>query len=693
MTSVPFTCNLDCGGGCPLLAIVKDGKVTKVIDNPDAGGYIKGCVRGYQAHRVQNATDRLTKPLIRIGPRGSGEFKEATWDEALDLVAEKLAEVKEKHGNEAILNLGGSGAIMSVLHNTKRVATRFLNLFGGATGRWLGYSSAANMFTLPYLLGTVEAGFDPATLKYSNLIVLWGSNVVDNRFGSATESWIRDAKKRGVKVITIDPRATNTVKTLGDQWIKVLPGTDTALMMAVLNVLIKKKLVDRDYVQKYTYGFKELEDHILGLDDGVDKTPEWAEGVCGTQSETIRQLALEYGNAKPACLITGLSIQRVMGGEEAVRMAVSLQAATGNIGVKGGSSGGYFSNMLPSPRVGALDVMPNPVKATIPTYEWADAVIQGKNGGYPVDIKFIYVLGTNYLNQGSDIQKNKEAFEKAEFSVIHERFMTATALHCDVVFPASTSFERTDVMKGGGNFLLYSKQVVPMLSGVKHDYEVLCELAERLGFKDEFTEGKTTEEWLDQFIAESEIVDVDDFKKTGIYLGKEQERTAFTDFIDDPLCHPLKTPSGKIQLYSEEFAMKGGSQVPEFKQIKSNPDYPLNLVTPKSRYRTHSQNYNIKWFRDMDPQKLWISPVDAEEREIQDGQMILISSPQGKIRIKAYVTEDIMPGVVCLLEGAWPKYVDDIEVQGSANAVISTKPTLPSHGSRTHSVLVQVEKA
>ena len=693
MIGVPFTCNLDCGGGCPLLAFVENGKVTKVIDNPAGGEYIKGCIRGYQSPHIQNAPDRLTKPLIRKGPRGSGEFREASWEEALDLVAEKLAEVKEKHGNEAILNLGGSGAIMSVLHNTSRLAKRFLHLFGGATGRWLGYSSAANMFTLPYLLGTVEVGFDPASLKYSNLIVLWGSNVVDNRFGSATESWIRDAKKRGVKVITIDPRATNTVKTLGDQWIKVLPGTDTALMMAVLNVLIKEDLVDRAYVQKYIYGFKELENHILGLDDGVDKTPEWAEGVCGTPSETIRQLAFEYGNAKPACLMTGLAIQRVIGGEEAVRMAVSLQATTGNIGVKGGSSGGYFSSMLPSLRVGALDTMPNPVKDTVPTYEWADAIIQGKKGGYPSDIKFIYVLGTNYLNQGSDIKKNIEAFEKAEFSVAHERFLTATALHCDVVFPVSTSFERTDVMKGGGNFLLYSKQVVPKLTGVKHDYEILCELAERLGFLERFTEGRTEEEWLDHFISGSEIENIDQFKEKGIYLGKEQERVAFTDFIEDPVKHGLNTPSGKIQLYSEEFAMKGGSSVPEFRPSKPNPDYPLNLVTPKSRYRTHSQNYNIKWFREMDPQKLWINPEDAAEREIEDGQKSLISSPQGKIRIEAYVTEDIMPGVVCLHEGAWPKYVDDVEVQGSANAVTSTKPTLPSHGSRTHSVRVQVEKS
>ena len=692
MTGVPFTCNLDCGGGCPLHAFVEEGKVTKIIDNPHGGDYVKGCIRGYQAHRIQNSEERLTKPLIRTGKRGSGEFREASWDEALDLVASKLAEVKNKYGNDAILNLGGSGACMSVLHNTSRLSKRFLNMYGGATGRWLGYSSAAAMYTQPFILGTNLVGFDPETIKYSELIILWGANIVDLRYGSATESWIREARRKGVKVITIDPRATNTVKTLGDQWIKVYPGTDTALMMAVLNILIKENLVDREYVEKYCYGFNELEDSILGVSDGVEKTPEWAEKICGTPAETIRQLALEYGNASPTCMITGLSTQRVIGGEETIRMVISLQASRGNIGVKGGSSGGYFSSMLPSAKVGAMDTISNPTGVTIPTYEWPDAIIIGKNGGYPSDIKFIYSVGTNYLNQGSDLKKNIEAFNTVEFSVCHERFMTATALHSDVVLPVSTSFERTDVMKGAGNYLLYSNQVVPRLEGVKHDYEIYCELAQRLGFIEEFTEGRSEEEWLEQFIAESEIKNIEEFKEKGIYFAADQERTAFSEFIEDPINNKLNTPSGKIQLYSEKMAMTGVSPVPTLRNMKLNADYPLRLITPKSRYRTHSQNYNIKWFREMDPQKLWIHPVDASERGVGDGELIIISSPQGKISIPAYVTDEIMKGVVCLLEGAWPKYENDIEVQGSANAVTSTEPTLPSHGSRTHSVLVQVEK-
>jgi anaerobic dimethyl sulfoxide reductase subunit A len=373
-------------------------------------------------------------------------------------------------------------------------------------------------------------------------------------------------------------------------------------------------------------------------------------------------------------------------------MAISLQAATGNIGVKGGSSGGY-SLTLPSPRFGAMNVPVNPVNARIPTYEWADAVIHGKKGGYPSDIKCIYNVGTNYLTQGSDIKKNIEAFNKAEFSVAHERFLTPTALHCDVVFPVSTTFERADMMRGGGNFLLYSKQVVPKLDGVKHDYEIFCELAERLGFLEKFTEGKSEQEWLSHFISESEIEKVDEFKEKGIYFNKDQKRVAFSEFIENPEKHPLYTPSGKIQLYSEAFALRGGTPTPSLRTIEPNQSFPLRLVTPNSKYRTHSQNYNIKWFRERDPQKLWINPADANERGIIDDQMILISSPQGKIRIKALVTENIMPGVVSLNEGAWPKYVDDIENQGSANAVTSTRPTLPSHGSRTHSVLVQVEKA
>ncbi len=237
-TKIPISCNKDCGGGCPLLACVEHGRVTRIRDNPLGGPYMSGCVRGFQMTRALYAPDRLKKPLLRTGPRGAGQFREIEWPHALDLVAERLADIKARYGNEAILHLGGSGSYRGALHNTHRLTTRFLSLFGGYAETYWNYSTAAAHFVTPFVLGTQQAGIDAGTLQFSNLIILWGANIADTRLGCEMEARIREARGRGIDVIVIDPRRTASVRRLGTRWIPVRPGTDTALMMAVLYVLI-----------------------------------------------------------------------------------------------------------------------------------------------------------------------------------------------------------------------------------------------------------------------------------------------------------------------------------------------------------------------------------------------------------------------------------------------------------------------
>ena len=693
MTGVPVACNFDCGGGCSLLAYTSKGKITKLIDNPEAGRYHRACIRGLQQARVQYAKDRLTAPLIRTGPRGSGEFKEATWDEALDLIADKLRTIKEKYGMESVIYLGGSGGPRGSLHNPKRLTTRFLSMYGGFVERMNSYSTAASSFVTPFVLGSNQVGLDAGSLVDSNLIILWGANVVDNRFGSELESRIREARSRGVRVVVIEPRRARTVKTLGTDWVPVYPGTDSALMLGVLNVLITEDLVYREYIDRYCYGFDALERHVLGLDDGVPKTPEWAEGICGTPKDHIIWLARLYGKTHPTALIPGLSIQRTIGGEEAYRLSITLQAATGNIGVQGGSSGGYMAVTLPRPRMGAIGIPDNPVDIKIPVYTWPDMVLEGKKGGYQSDVKAIINVGGNYLIQGSDVHKNIRAFQKVEFTLGVDRFLTDTLRHCDVVLPSTTFLERNDVVAGGGNYVLYSNKVQSQPEGTRHDYDIFCDLAERLGFGDQYSEGKSEEDWLIEFIGDSEVPDFDEFKRKGIHWGVDQKRVAFSDFISDPVEHPLYTPSGRIQISSDAYAMTGGTPTPTNRSLEPSEEYPLRLITPKSRFHTHSQNYNIQWFNDRERSGLWINPGDAAERGIKDRDSIKVFSPQGSMIIESYVTEDIIKGVVCLYEGAWLKIKEDIDYGGSANILTSTVPTLPSQGSRTHTVQVQVEKA
>lgn len=692
--TLPITCNRDCGGGCPLAAVVRDGRLVRVKDNPLAGPYMHGCVRGYQVARTIYAPDRLTRPLLRTGPRGSGSFREIPWPEALDRVADGLTRVRERHGPASIMPLGGSGSCRGTLHHTGNLTRRFLALLGGYTGTYGSYSSGAASYTTPFVLGSTPSGIDAATLRHTQLILLWGANVEDNRLGCELGARVRQARDRGVPVIVIDPRRTRTVSRMGTEWVQVYPGTDAALMLAILHVLVTQGLVDRPFVERVSVGFERLEDHVLGRDGTPPKTPAWAAEVCGTPVATIVDLARRYADAKPAALIPGLSIQRTIGGEEPIRLGIALQVATGNVGKLGGSSGGLAWNRLPGPRIGTLPVPANPVGLAVPVYRWPDAILEGCAGGFPSDVHAVYNVGGNYLVQGADVAKSARAFDALEFSVCHDYFLTPTARRCDLVLPVAASPEREDIVLSGANMLLYSHRVVEPRPGVMTDYDVFCALAERLGLEPAFSEGRTPEEWLGAFLAASEVDDVQAFKDTGIYLGKDQLRVGLAEFVAEPEAHPLSTPSGRIELASDALRRGGFDPVPTVRCLQPDPNCPLRLVTPKSRYRVHSQNSNIPWFREREEQALWIHPDDAAAREIADGAMVLVTNPRGRVRVPARVTDDIMPGVVCLWEGVWPNLDGDgTDIAGCANVLTDTTPTLPSQSSRTHSVLVQVEAA
>ena len=515
---LPVACNRDCGGGCPLLAMVEDGRVVRIANNPAGGPFLKGCVRGYRAYLQQQAPDRLTIPLIRTGQRGSGRFREAGWDETLGLVADGLARVHDKHGSEAIIALSGSGSCRGALHDTGALTARFLNLIGGHVEESNTYSSAADSYVEPVVLGTRKAGVDPATMQHAGMIVLWGANIVDCIMGCEWRARVRQAKRRGVPVVVIDPRRTGTATQLGTEWLPVRPGTDSALMLAVLYVLIIEDLVDEAFVAAHATGWEALRRRVLGeegapgLAGGGATTPAWAEAVCGTPAARIVALARDWVRRRPTALVPGLSIQRTWGGEEAVRLAIALQVATGNLGRLGGSSGGRTWGGLPEPRFEGIPVPPNPVGVSVAENDWADAVLTGRAGGYPADIRAAVNVGGNYVAQAADVHKSIRAMEALEFSVCHDLFMTATASFCDVVLPVTHWLERSDVLFTSANYLLYSHKVADAPGQARDDYDVFADLAERMGVVELFTEGKDEDAWLREFIEQSEIPDGDEFR-------------------------------------------------------------------------------------------------------------------------------------------------------------------------------------
>lgn len=690
---VPVSCNRDCISGCPLEAVVEKGKIIRIGNSPYKSPYMNGCARGFLFHKAVYHPERITTPLIRTGERGRGEFRRATWDEALDLVAGQLKRVREKYGPASVMRIGGSGACRGALHHTASLTKRFLACYGGYTDTAGSFSSEATDFVKPFVYGTKYVGLDVKTLLNSEMIILWGFNAADTRFGPETEAVLAELRRRGVPMVVVDPRRTRTVTRYEAEWLPVYPGSDGALMLALLYVFLERGLEKGDFIERYSLGFSQLRDYVLGADGSEPKTPEWASSRCGLSPDTIVDFALRYAAAKPAALLQGLSVQRTVGGEEVDRLGGVLQLALGNVGVPGGSTGSGQWNVIPGPRCGKLPVPENPVKSSVPVYQWADAALGGRQAGWPADTKLLYNVGGNYLIQGSDVRKNIRAFQQAEFVVSHDYFHSDTVRYSDVVLPATTFVERNDILFSHTNYLYYSKQAIPPLGEARDDYDIFGALAQRLGFYQEFSEGRTSEEWLDLFLERSEVEDISAFKSTGIYKGDDQARIGLSGFIQDPVAHPLATESGKIEIACPSYAKAGGPLIPRYQELEQDGSFPFFLVTPHERMRNNSQFDNIEAFRRQIDESVWMHPADAAARGIGSGEEAAIYNQLGAVFAKVHVSDKIKQGVLSYSQGRWldgnrPHDTGQI----NANLVTSTTPSYPSRGARTHSVKVNICK-
>lgn len=696
----PVFCGHDCGGdACPLLADVEGGRVVGIAHNPAAGPYIRGCRRGYDLPKFHYAAERLTVPLVRTGPRGSGRYRETGWDEALSLAASRLGDIRAKHGNASILSLASAGSI-GALHSTQTLTARFLNAGGGCTSLRGNYSSQAAGTMLPWLFGSEagRSGFDACTMRHSKLIILWGANILDTRLGAEMPSRLMEASGRGVPIVVIDPRRTATARLPGARWIPVRPGTDIALMLAILNVLFEEGLADEGFYRSRATGLDALRAEA--------RDPEWAQGVTGVDAAAIRDLARLWAGTKPAMLVPGYSIQRVRGGEDAIRLTVALQLATGNFGLAGGSTGS-LNNRLPAPRMARIGDLAPEGGAAVPTLRWPEAVLGGVDAGFPSDIRGVYVAGSNLLNQGGDLGASVRAMESVEFSVCHEMFLTPTARWCDLILPVATPLEKEDMCAPwAGNYMLYKEQLVPRRGMCRDDYEVFADLAARMGFERAFTEGRTSRQWIEHLMAGSDVPDPDEFRRTGIRLI-ESERSGCDAFARDPEGCPLDTPSGKVEVESLAYAKAtgfpaapawatGGRQVgaPNTKEGAAGA-FSLLLITPKSGLRTHSQMLMQapEGQAGNGDGRLEMHPDDARARGLADGEEADLRGERGMIRVTVKVTEGIMRGTVSLAEGLWHLPRTTGGLSGSPNVLTSMDGTGAYHACVMHAIPVVAQAA
>jgi len=713
---VTSTCGHNCGGRCVVNAHVVDGRIVRISTDPRRWGPelppLHACARGVgQIERVYHP-DRLKHPLRRTGPRGSGEFERISWDQALDQVARQLLRVRAQYGNAAILDASRSGSL-SVLHG-RVAAQRFLYMFGGCTVLWSNMSAEAEIFAVRMTYGAdavyKSAGREPTDYVNSKLIVMWGWSPGDGTFGTGTYQYLKQAKKQGVRIVCVDPRKTRSSAVLADEHIFIQPSTDTAALIAMAYVIVSEGLQDQPYCDRHVLGFDEdhlppgtpagasYRSYLLGLSDGVAKTPEWAAEITGIPAETIRRLATEFATTKPAALQCGYAPGRTAYGEQFHRAAYALCAMTGNVGIPGGSSG-VSNGATGRAGIKSLPTGTNPTDARVASPLLADLLARGQAGGYPADIKLIYSVGGDLFNQCPNVNKMVGALDGIEFLVAQDHFLTPTARWADIVLPATTFWERNDVhtpWAGAGHYAIYMRRAIDPMYECRNDIDIFADLAARVGIAG--YNDKTESAWLRE-LTQDAVDDFDAFADNGLArFAPPEDAVAFAAEIRDPEHHKFTTPSGKIEIYSMALAAKPDpyglghiSAIPTWRSpFAADTRYPLKLCTPKSRARTHSIHDNQPKLARVDRDDVWLHPEDARERGISDGERVRVYNDRGATVLPARVTTRIARGAVSIKEGAW--FTPDAagtDTKGCAN-VLTDDRSAPCGATTYNTAQVQV---
>lgn len=735
----------NCGGRCLIHVHMKDGKIERLTTETqaEAGNAVPlcACVRGMNYHKTfLDEGKRLKYPMKRVGERGEGKFERITWEEAVDIIAKEWIRIRDTYGPGSRYVNYATGISGLLRGNT--MAKRLLNLDGGFLDYYNSYSTACIRQATSLMYGTSCSGHDPRDWVNAHLIILWGHNPDETKFDSVTMYTLLEAKKKGIPIVVIDPRKSDTVLKLGAEWIPLKPATDSALMDGMAYAIVEAGLEDREFLDRCCVGFDKEHmpegidpsecylSYLTGEKDGIPKTPAWASKITGVPEETIRSLAIRYATAKPAALIQGYGAQRHAYGEQSARGGILLACMTGNVGISGGWASGvadFKQRKNPS-----LPNIPNLYGKMIPVYCWTDAVDHGTemtelDGVKPIgremklnekmhldaNIKMIFNLaGNSLVNQHGDINRTIKILKdpsKCEFIVCSDLFMTASAKFADILLPGVSMFECENITMPWqyGDFLGFNNQVMEPLFEGRFEYDWLVEVADRLGLKAQFSLGRTAGQWLQDCYeklreTETELPDYGIFKKDALFRYQERPIiSAFEKQCQDPEANPFPTRSGKIEIFSETVYRTNYKEffpaIPRYVKPPEGPDdvlaekYPLQLIGWHTKRRCHSIHDSNEAMHKIDPQHLWMNPEDAAARNLKEGETVLVWNDRGKVEIPVYITDRIAAGVVALSQGAW--YRPDpngIDQAGSINVLTSLHPTPYARGNAQHTNLVEV---
>ena len=686
-TTVRATCPHDCPDTCAMLVTVEDGVATQVRGDPDhptTAGVLCTKVSRYTERTYHK--DRVLHPLRRIGRKGEGRFEQISWDEALDTIASKLKEVVSRDP-QAIVPYSYAGTMGLV--QGESMAMRFFNKLGASQlDRTICASAGGAGYK--YTLGA-RIGTDVEQFQNAKLIVIWGGNPI----ASNLHFWMRaqEAKRRGAKLIAIDPYRSLTAEKC-HQHIALLPGTDAALALGMMHVLIRDALIDHDYVEQYTLGFDQLKERVQKW------TPQYTAEICGITPEEVEQFAREYGTAAQhgdaVAIRINYGLQRVRGGGMAVRNICCLPALVGAWrhaagGVQLSSSDTFPKNNAALQRP---DLLQTPVR-TINMSTIGDELLREASPQFGPKIEAVIVYNSNPVAVAPESPKVAQGFARDDlFTVVLEHFQTDTADYADIVLPATTQLEHVDIHATYGHlYMMANNAAIAPLGEAKPNTEIFRLLAARMGFDDPCfreSDGEIAAQAFDRNNAHAIHFDWDSLKQRGW-----QKLNA----PDAPFAHGgFPTPSGKCEFYCERMQADGLDPLPTYiapyESVASNPElakrYPLGMISPPARNFLNSTFVNVESLRDTEGEPhLDIHPNDAGQRGIGHGDQVRIFNDRGSFVAKARVTDKARKGLVVGLSIWWKKFSADGK---NANEVTSQRLTDMGNAPTFYDVLVQVEK-
>jgi biotin/methionine sulfoxide reductase len=687
---------------------VVDGQVTAVTPHPEDTdpspllANVAGTVRS--PARVLHPTVRRGWWDDGAGPdhrRGADEWLEVSWEVVSDRLAAELRRVIDHHGHQAIYAGSYGWASAGRFHHAQSQLRRFTGLLGGATVSIGSYSTGAAERILPHVLGSAEELWQGATAwpviaEHTEMMVAFGGLPAKNSFVSpggltrhTVSSYLRQAVGRGMRIVVFSPLRDDVAAELGARWHALRPGTDVAVMLALAHVLVRDGLADLEFCDRYCVGTDRLISYILGEDDGVAKTPRWAAALSEVPADSIETLAREMA-ARRTMLTSSWSLQRTRHGEQPVWMSIALAALLGQIGRAGGGFGhGYGSladigggrDQVPFP---ALPGAVRSLQSWIPVARVADMLldpgsryeVDGQRRIYP-DIRLVYWSGGNPFHHHQDINRLRRALRRPDTVVVNEPYWTPMARHADVVLPATITLERNDVATGRGDGRVVAmQQAVEPAGEARNDHDIFAGLADRLGFGPAFREGRDERAWLEWLwnrfrgrlaAAGLDSPDFERFWADGemVVPGADDDRVLFSDFRRDPVAHPLRTPSGRIELHSEVIAGYGYDDCPphpawlapdEWLGAPMAARWPLHLIANNPATRLHSQldpGSLSRGSKVAGREPIRMHPDDAAARGLVDGDVVKVHNDRGACLAGLVTTDAVRPGVVQLSTGAW----------------------------------------